>query len=156
MSKNDLLEEVKLFNNVWISSTVVMSLIFLIPIAGAHLMNHVEKKYLMKVPKKWLVSSITTLTLLFELSLTFLVSTRTGLSFIEAHFTVGFLLFIMVWFMQFNEFMGNQYANVDNQVFGDGKDIYRVSIFQFKVNPVSIGTFLYFAAAVLISVVAYY
>ncbi|WP_139205838.1 hypothetical protein [Halobacillus alkaliphilus] len=118
-------------------------------------MDHLEKKYLMKVPKKWLVSSITTLTLLLELSLTFLVSTRTGLSFIESHFTIGFLLFIMVWFMQLNEFMGNQYANVDNQVFGDGKDIYRVSIFQFKVNPVSIGTFIYFTAAILISIVAY-
>ncbi|MGP4078232.1 hypothetical protein [Halobacillus sp. K22] len=103
--KTNLSEEVKPFNNFCISSTVVMFLIFLIPIAGAHFMDHVEKKYLMKVPKKWLVSSITTLTLLFELSLTLLVSTRTELSFIESHFTVSFLLFIMVWFMQFNEFI---------------------------------------------------
>ena len=104
---------------------------------------------------KWLViSGIIGLTLIVEGYLTFLIAESLQWTWMDAQFTIGFLVFILVWFMQFNEFIGNRYANVENQVFGDGKEIYNIELFQFKLNPISIATLLYFLSAIIIAVLS--
>lgn len=69
----------------------------------------------------------------------------------DAQFTIGFLVFILIWFMQFNELIGNRCANGNNQVFGDGKEIYSIELFRFKLNPISIATLLYFFSSIFLA-----
>lgn len=88
-----------------------------------------ETHFLYRFSKKWIVTGIIILTLVTEILVTLLIATNLGWEFTGAHFMIGFLVFIFVWFMQFNEYIGNQYSNVDNRVFGDGKDIYSVTFF---------------------------
>lgn len=83
--------------------------------------------------------------------LTFLIAQSLGWTWTDAQFTIGFLVFILIWFMQFNKFIGNRYANVDNQVFGDGKEIYSIELFRFKLNPISITTLLYFLSLIFLA-----
>jgi hypothetical protein len=106
------------------------------------------------LPKWLLISGIIGLTIVVEGVLTFLIAEKLQWSWIDAQFTIGFLVFILVWFMQFNEFIGNRYANVDNQVFGDGKEIYNIELFHFTLNPISIASMLYFLSAIIITILS--
>lgn len=39
--------------------------------------------------------------------LTFLIAQSLGWTWTDAQFNIGFLVFILIWFMQFNELIGN-------------------------------------------------
>ncbi|MCA0969789.1 hypothetical protein LCM20_04165 [Halobacillus litoralis] len=130
-------------------------LLFAVPLTLNKVVTFVEERFLRHLPKKGVVGLLISVTIIVEIVLSMMLSRRLGWSFTEGHFTVGFLLFILVWFMQFNEWMGNKYANVDNKVYGSGKDVYAVQVFRFSLNPFSIATLVYFLGGVASSIVLY-
>ncbi|WP_079480813.1 hypothetical protein [Halobacillus salinus] len=96
--------------------SLLFTILFLfgVPFVLNKVLGFVEAHIFRHLSKKVIVFFLIGGTLLIEVLLSWILAERLDWDFIEAHFTIGFLMFILVWFMQFNEWLGNKYANVDN------------------------------------------
>ncbi|RWZ55332.1 hypothetical protein EQV77_11865 [Halobacillus fulvus] len=144
-----------IFNDYWKAAAIVFPILFLTPILGAKLMDFLDEKFLYRIPKRYKIWGIILLTIGVEAILTYVTAKNTGWPFLDAQFSIGFLVLILLVFMQMNEHTGKQYANVDNRVYGDGKETYAVSVFRLEVNPVALGAIIYFAVGVILSLIVY-
>ncbi|SDJ11554.1 hypothetical protein [Salimicrobium halophilum] len=133
----------------WLSGFFVVLILFVIPITLAKTADTLHQRLFRKWPDKVVFLLLVITTILFEALLTWTVAWQTEMSYGDSHFTVSFLLLILVWFMEFNREMENREATSQNVGFGSGEKTYEIEAFSFRVTPISIGMGLYFAAGLI-------